>query len=64
MAKQTMAYSTQALQFRADQKIYHLQVSYNLPKIFHLVKFLILSHASVVKIAPHALRRGDGQSRL
>jgi DNA-directed RNA polymerase I subunit RPA2 len=25
MAKQTMAYSTQALQFRADQKIYHLQ---------------------------------------
>lgn len=27
MAKQTMAYSTQALQFRADQKIYHLQVN-------------------------------------
>ncbi|XP_024007983.1 DNA-directed RNA polymerase I subunit 2 [Eutrema salsugineum] len=25
MAKQTMAFSTQALQFRADQKIYHLQ---------------------------------------
>ncbi|KAL0700208.1 hypothetical protein Bca4012_056330 [Brassica carinata] len=25
MAKQTMAYSTQALRFRADQKIYHLQ---------------------------------------
>lgn len=27
MAKQTMAFSSQAINFRADQKLYHLQVS-------------------------------------